>query len=318
MTPILFLLLPELVLLDVAGPAEAFRLAEAKRPGTYALSFHASQPSVRSASGLTVGDLQPLPEQVADDAIVVISGVSGRAMDLSSDASRALIEWLARHWQPGGFTLMSVCAGSLYAAAAGLLDGRQCTTHHSCIDALTTLAPAARVHDNRIFVEDGNIFTSAGITAGIDLALHLIAQQCDPRLACDVARDMVVYLRRAGQDPAMSPWLAHRNHLHPLVHRIQDAIARDPASDWTAARLAALAHTSARHLGRLFAEQAQCTPLAYLHQVRLALARQMLRDTTHSIERIAEQTGFGSARQLRRVWRRYESAPPTAHRALLQ
>jgi transcriptional regulator GlxA family with amidase domain len=314
MTQIHFILLPELVLLDVAGPAEAFRLAEARRPGAYALSYHGSQPAVRSASGLTLGDLAPLPAEVADDAIVVITGVSGRAMSLESPSSRALIAWLRAHYRPDGFRLMGVCAGSLFAAAAGLLDGRQCTTHHSYVDELVRLAPAARVHDNRIFVEDGNIFTSAGITAGIDLSLYLIAQQCDPRVACEVARDMVVYMRRAGQDAAMSPWLANRNHIHPLVHRVQDAIARDPSADWTAARLAALANTSARHLGRLFAEQAQCTPLEYLHQVRLALARQMLRETTQSIERIAERTGFGSARQLRRVWGRYEASPPTAHR----
>jgi transcriptional regulator GlxA family with amidase domain len=250
MTPILFLLLPELVLLDVAGPAEAFRLAEARQPGSYSLSYHSSLPAVRSASGMTLGDLKPLPEQVPDEAIVVITGVSGGAMSLASPSSQALIAWLSSHYRPDGFRLMGVCAGSLFAAAAGLLDGRQCTTHHSCLEELVELAPAARVHDNRIFVEDGNIFTSAGITAGIDLSLYLISQQCDPRLACEVARDMVVYLRRAGQDPAMSPWLAHRNHVHPLVHRVQDAIARDPASDWTAARLAETAHTSARHLGR--------------------------------------------------------------------
>ena len=315
MTDIHFILLPELVLLDVAGPAEAFRLAEARCPGTYALSYHSATPTVRSASGLTLSELSPLPSRVADDAIVVITGVSGHAMSLEAPTSRALVDWLATHYRPDGFRLMGVCAGSLFAAAAGLLDGKQCTTHHSYVDALVKLAPAARVHDNRIFVEDGNILTSAGITAGIDLSLYLIAQQCDPRVACEVARDMVVYLRRAGQDPAMSPWLAHRNHLHPLVHRVQDAIARDPAADWTASRLAALANTSARHLSRLFVEQADCTPLDYLHQARLALARQMLRETGLSIELIAVRTGFGSARQLRRVWSRYEALPPTAHRA---
>ncbi|QEI05349.1 helix-turn-helix domain-containing protein [Pigmentiphaga aceris] len=318
MKPVLFIVLPELVLLDVAGPAEAFRIAATRQPDSYTLSYHGPQPTVRSASGLTIADLQPLPDQVPDNAIVVIAGISGAAMTLASAPAKAVVDWLARLYRPDGFQLMGVCAGSLFAAAAGLLQGRQCTTHHSYLDELRTLAPEARVHDNRIFVEDGNIFTSAGITAGIDLSLHLIAQQCDPRLACEVARDMVVYLRRAGQDPAMSPWLTHRNHLHPLVHRVQDAITRDPAADWTANKLAALAHTSARHLGRLFAEQAECSPLEYLHRVRLALARQMLRDTAHSVERIAEQTGFGSARQLRRVWRRYESASPAAHRHPLQ
>ncbi len=318
MVPVHFILLPEVVLLDVAGPAEAFRLAEQRQPGSFALHFHAVAPELRSASGLSLGRLLPLPDVLDSGAIVVLAGVSGPQADADPAAATTVSRWLRTNYRPEGMQVMAVCAGALITAAAGLLDGRACTTHHACIAQLSTLAPTAAVQENRIFVEDGNVLTSAGITAGIDLALELVSRHGGPRLACDVARDMVVYLRRAGQDPALSPWLAHRNHVHPLVHRVQDAIVRKPAAAWTTERLADLAHTSPRHLSRLFGEHAQCTPLTYLHQVRLALARQLLSDASASIETVAERTGYGSARQLRRVWQRFEPASPTALRQAAQ
>ena len=199
---------------------------------------------------------------------------------------------------------MTVCAGALFAAAAGLTRQRDCTTHHSCLAQLADLDPSARLHDNRIFVEDGNLVSSAGITAGIDLALHM------------VARDMVVYQRRAGTDSALSPWLEHRNHMHPGVHRVQDAVVRNPAAPWSAQSLAEQAHTSARHLTRLFREHAGCTPMDYLYQIRVALARDMLRETRLNLELVAEKSGFGSAQHLRRVWRRFQPQTPSMARTV--
>ncbi|VTR45591.1 transcriptional activator FtrA [Serratia fonticola] len=117
---------------------------------------------------------------------------------------------------------------ALLAAQAGLLDGYHCTTHHAVIDRLRQQAPAALVKENRIFVEDRGVFTSAGITAGIDLALHLVNQYCGADRALEVAREMVVYFRRSGDDPQLSPWLRYRNHLHPAVHRAQDVMAAEP------------------------------------------------------------------------------------------
>ncbi|WP_262363215.1 helix-turn-helix domain-containing protein, partial [Bordetella pertussis] len=129
-----------------------------------------------------------------------------------------------------------------------------------------------------------------------------------------VARDLVVYLRRAGTDPAISPWLDGRNHMHPGVHRVQDAIVHNPAAAWTPQTLAAQAHISARHLSRLFAEHAGCTPMDYLYRVRLALARELIRETRLDLEHVAERAGFGSAHHMRRVWRRHESGSPSAAR----
>ena len=118
-------------------------------------------------------------------------------------------------------------------------------------------------------------------------------------------------MRRTGGDPQLSPWLAHRNHLHPVVHRAQDAILADPARDWTLESIADVACTSVRHLSRLFRDEAGVTVLAYLHRIRLALAREHLATTGWSMERVAERAGFSSAHQMRRVWRQHETRPPS-------
>ena len=128
--------------------------------------------------------------------------------------------------------LVTICSGTLLAARAGLLDDRHCTTHHDLLAMLRALAPRAQVMDNRVFVIDGPVASSAGVTAGIDLALHLIADECGEALAAGVAEDMVVYLRRSQRDPELSPFLANRRHLHSAVHRVQDAMCAEPERDW--------------------------------------------------------------------------------------
>ena len=250
-TEVMFVLLPDVVLLDVAGPADAFRNAARRIPGSYRLRFVGPHAAVAAAVGLTLSGLEPLPDRLAPGTILVLTGVSGAAVDPRAPATRCVIDWLRGSARPA--LLLCVCAGSVVAAHAGLLAGRECTTHHEHIEELRRVEPLARVLDNRIFVEDGAVFTSAGVTAGLDLALHVIGEQQGPRVAADIARDLVVYLRRAGTDPALSPWVMHRNHLHPAVHRVQDAVALNPAASWSAAELSAVACTGARNLSRLFA-----------------------------------------------------------------
>lgn len=314
MRQVLFAILPEVVLLDIAGAAEAFRLASQLVPDSYELQFVGPNASTRSAVGLQLSQLRPLPVSVPDGAIVVIAGVSSRALDLDSPAMKRVGEWLARISRNETVTLMCVCSGSLLAAKAGLLRGRECTTHHEFVETLGELEPTATVHGNRIFVEDGTVFTSAGVTSGIDLALHMIGQQLGHQIAVDVARDLVVYMRRTTADPQLSAWVMHRNHIHPAVHKVQDAIARNPAADWTAKKLATIACMSARNLARLFAEHAECSPLDYVQRLRVALAREMVMNSDLALERVAERSGFSSAHHLRRVWRRWEQVPPAEYR----
>ena len=309
---VVFVLLPRIVLLDLAGPADAFRNAELRVPGSYRMRFVAPQPALQAAVGLQFSGLEPLPVHLAQETILVLTGISGSGIDAREPLTARVIEWL-RGVNPA--LLLCVCAGSVLAAHAGLLADRECTTHHVHIAELRAVEPRARVLENRIFVEDGPVYTSAGVTAGLDLALHLIGQQLGAWCAADIARDLVVYVRRAGSDPALSPWVKHRNHLHPAVHRVQDAVARNPAASWSSAELSAVACTSGRNLARLFAEHAGCSPLDYVQLLRFALARQLVTGSRLDLEGVAARAGFRSAQHLRRVWARWESRPPSTFRS---
>ena len=310
MTEVVFALLPNVILLDVAGPAEAFRIANRLVPGSYTLRYVGSTRAVDSAVGLRLAALRPLPKRLPAGATILVTGVAGTRVDGGDPAIGRLAKWLAHIMQDESHTLLCVCAGSVVAGHAGLLKGRDCTMHHGHVDELRAVEPGARVHANRIFVEDGRVFTSAGVTAGVDLALHVIGRQLGHRVAATVARELVVYMRRSAADPALSPWVLYRNHIHPVVHKVQDAVSRNPAADWPAKRLADLAHTSERNLARLFSQHAQCSPLDYVQRMRVGLARELLTQGDYSVDRVAEMAGFSSAHQFRRIWRRWEERPP--------
>ncbi|WP_213881616.1 helix-turn-helix domain-containing protein [Pseudomonas sp. dw_358] len=319
--PVLFVLLPHVLMLDLAGPAEALRLAnQVGGEGGIGFDLQYAGPvaDIQSSIGLPLNGLAPLPEQVAAGTLVVLVGSTSQVTAAEQHgldtASATLVDWLRRVVAPSREQVLCVCAGALSAARAGLLDGRQCTTHHALCATLQSLAPKARVVENRLYVTDGRISTSAGITAGIDLTLHLLAELAGPRLACTVAREMVVYRRRSGCDPQLSPWISGRNHLHPGVHRVQDAIVADPSDDWSVERMADIACTSSRHLGRLFHEHVGAAPLDYLHRLRVTLARELLEQSGLDMEAVAQRAGFGSARHLRRIWSKFEEGTPSESR----
>ncbi|MCJ7958918.1 MAG: helix-turn-helix domain-containing protein [Pseudomonas sp.] len=319
--PVLFVLLPNVLMLDLAGPAEVLRLAAQVEDSTaveFDLQYVSPVETLQTSIGLPLTGLAPLPPTLAPGTLVVLVGstskVTKACQQAFDSASRVLTQWLQAVFAPSGEKLVCVCAGALSAARAGLLDGRQCTTHHALCASLQSMAPKARVLENRLYVTDGNISCSAGVTAGIDLMLHWVAELAGPRLACAVARDMVVYMRRSGADPQLSAWIAGRNHLHPAVHRVQDAVAAAPCEPWTVTRMASLACTSSRHLARLFHEHVGISPLDYLHTLRLTVARELLVESTLDMETVAERAGFGSARHLRRIWGKYEAGTPSAGR----
>ncbi len=261
--------------------------------------------------------MEPLPEALPHDALVIVSGAADIPLgnvefDRNADTvlEKEIVLWLRRAVRPG-VRLVTICSGALLAARAGLLDGYSCTTHHLTLGELERLAPAARVYENRLFVEDGERLTSAGITAGIDLMLHVVAGLTDHATALAVARYLVVYLRRSGNDPQLSPWLEGRNHMNPVVHRAQDAIAHDPAADWSVERLADIGGASPRNFSRLFNEYAGMTVTDYVNRLKISLAREMLLNSELDIENVAAQAGFASARQFRRVWQRIYKEPPS-------
>ncbi|HEY0191870.1 MAG TPA: helix-turn-helix domain-containing protein [Kofleriaceae bacterium] len=308
---------PRLMMLDVAGPIEAVRRANVEQDAIQLDVQHVGpRARVMSSIGLAVDGVAPLPAQLPDDAMVLVGGSVG-ALTLGGDAAgardqrdeQAIVDWLARRIGPS-HTLITICSGALLAGRAGLLDGHACTTHHLCCAELARIAPRARVLDDRLYVEDGRRFTSAGITAGIDLMLHVLAQLLGQAVAVAVARYLVVYLRRDGAEPQLSPWLEGRDHLHPAIHKVQDAIAAQPRKAWPIAALAKLAGTSVRNLSRLFHGHTGMNLPDYRNRLRVALAHELLAQTQLDIDHVAERAGFGSARQLRRAWSRWYSAPP--------
>ena len=297
--PVIVVLPARTLLLDVAGPLEVLRRANLIQDAVrFDVQYVGTVRSLVTSIGLTVSGIARLPPALPDGAMVVISGSVASILqpagphpaEQPGDAER-IAAWLRKVVGPD-HTLVTICSGALIAARAGLLDGYACTTHHSCVAELAVIAPAARVIDDRLYVADRNRLTSAGVTAGVDLMLHILARETDDATAMAVARYLVVYLRRGGADPQLSPWLDARNHLHPAVHRVQDAIAADPARRWTLQALARLAATSPRHLTRLFAEHAGMTVTEYANSLRIALARELLGQTQLDMERVAERSGL--------------------------
>jgi len=301
---VFFVTLPGSLALDLTGPAETLRLS-----GQFSLHYVGPLAEVELTTGLVVSRLAPLPDVLPDHSIIVLPGVNNSATEFETPPAQAACRWLKMQKtriEQGDIQLVCICSGSLLAGMAGLLDGYQCTSHHAVIPRLRERVPAALVKDNRIFVEDRHILTSAGITAGIDVALYLIGRHLGPQAALDVAREMVVYFRRTGEDPQLSPWLQYRNHLHPAVHRAQNVIAAEPESPWQVEEVAARAHISGRHLTRLFRQYLGISVRDYHEQLRIAIARQRIQQG-FGLEKAALAAGFSSGRQLRRAQLRWQN-----------
>ena len=308
---ILFMLLPGSLILDWAGPAEALRMANRQLEATgqsvrFNLRFLSPQAQTSSSVGVQLAGLEPLPAYATlRPSWVVLVGQAGDSIDVQTPEAQALLHWLrGLRLSVGRLELVTVCAGAVIAAHAGLLAGRRATTHHQHLDELAQTEPRCDVVANRVFVEDGAVFSSAGVTTGIDLFLHRISAVCGAPLAARVAQSMVVALRRGPNDPEFSPFLAYRNHLHPALHRVQDAVGQAPQSDWSVPRMAEVAHTSPRHLTRLFLEHTEIAPLQYLRRIRLAVAQAALQ-SGRNVTQAAEVAGFASDTQLRRAWHQF-------------
>lgn len=315
MIPLYFLVLPDALLLDLVGPAEVFQYAnrinqKAGGDALYQLHFVGPKSQVNNSLGLPI-QLKPLPTTIEANAWLIIPGLVGDEILLTSPAMNSACDWINRHVFS---RYISVCAGALVLAQAGLLKGKNCTTHHIHLDDLKAHVPAHHVLENRLFVIDDNTYTSAGVTAGIDLALYLIQENNNSHLAANIAQDMVLFSRRGSQDPSFSPWLEHRNHLHQKVHQVQNAIQSDPARHWSLDELAQIAHCSSRHLARLFKKETQITTKEYTHKLRLNLALQLLQASNLPIEIIAGRCGFEDSRQFRRLWHRLHNQSPSEFR----
>jgi transcriptional regulator GlxA family with amidase domain len=310
---VVFLLLPNVNLLDLAGPAQVFSSA-ASMGAPYQVVFCANQPELTTAPGLVLADLAPLPVVGAGE-IVLVPGIGLHADSLGDRLLNPTVgRWLNEAYLAGA-NLASVCTGAFVLGEAGLLDGRCCTTHWEAVPLLRSRYPRARVDEATLFVHDGPITTSAGIASGIDMALALVEREHGPLLAAQIARYLVVYLRRNGSHAQQSIYLDYRTHLHPGVHRAQDYLAASLTTPVSLSHLAATAEMSVRSLSRAFKEATGLTPLQYHHRLRLELGAALLDNPDLSIEAVAERCGFEDARQFRRLWQRTFGAPPSRRRA---
>ncbi|MDI5984701.1 helix-turn-helix domain-containing protein [Halomonas sp. M4R5S39] len=300
------LMLPGQVPLDLVGPLQVLHGAQRHCEGI-SIRYFGPCASLDWLGPLSLSGIEPLPVRVESWDLLLVPGQYRRGIVPAFQP--VCVDWLRRQ-ATGADTLMAVCSGALLLGEAGLLDGRRCTTHHTLLDRLRGVAPGAQVQGDCIFIEDGPVLTSAGISTGVDTMLHWVTRRLGHRLALGVAREMVLYLRRSGQEPQLAGWLEGRNHVDERMHRLQDALCERLRERWTLEDMAEVAVMSERHLRRRFVEVAGMSPLDYLARLRLQLARQLIEETPWSLARIAEEVGLGGDRQLRRAWKRYASGSP--------
>ena len=296
MPRVVFVLVPQLHLLDLAGPAQAFWTAGDLGYG-YELTYVSEAPTVPTAQGVPVSSNTSWPSLTADD-LVVIPGWRAASRPQPTVGPEHL-QRIADH-HAGRGTVASVCAGAFALGSAGLLDGRRCTTHHDLQDALAQRYPAATVLRDVLYTTDERVVTSAGIASGIDLALHLIAARDGVSAAARVAREMVVYARRNGDEPQASAMLRYRSHLSETIHQVQDLIDARFTDSLRLADLADALKVSERTLTRMFTTATGLTPLRYQQALRIERAEHLIGHGS-TIEAAARAVGFSDARMLRRL-----------------
>lgn len=310
------LIFDDVEVLDFCGPFEVFSVArlagemdDAHR--LFQVLTVAEEPrTIRCRGGLlvrphaTTGDCPPL------DILVVPGGMGTRR----ERHNTGLLQWIAAQNARTELTA-SVCTGAFLLAEAGLLAGRRATTHWAYSQDLARRYPDVRVDAEPIHVRDGNVVTSAGVTAGIDLALALVEEDIGRAAALSVARHLVVYLRRPGGQAQFSAQLRAQSARREPLRDVQHWISEHPADDLSVDRLAARAGLSPRQFARAFAAETGVPPGQHVAQVRLEAARRMLEDCTHGIEQVAKACGYGNCEAMRRAFIRALGVPPAAYRA---
>ncbi|GHA85806.1 MULTISPECIES: GlxA family transcriptional regulator [Streptomyces] len=305
---VLVVLFDDVLSLDVSGPMEVFAGAS-RTPGvSYELrTASLSGAPVRCSSGLTLVPDGALVDAGVPDMLLVPGGPGTRTPD------PALIDWLRAN-APRAGQLVSVCSGALLLAGSGQLDGHRVTTHWSLCEALARDHPAVEVDPEPIFVRDGRLATSAGVTAGIDLALALVEEDHGREVALTVARHLVVFLRRPGNQAQFSAQLTAQTAVREPLRDVQHWITQHPDADLCVEALAARARLSPRHFTRAFRAETGLTPGRYVERVRLEQARRLLEDTTDGVAGISRASGYGTPEAMRRAFVKALGTAPAEYR----
>ncbi len=297
--------------LDVLGPVEVFAQAALEVPGAYRVDVVAPVGGgmVTTENGVRLG-AEPLPEPPPrHDTLIVAGGAGARA----AAADAAVVDWIVRAAAQAHRTI-SVCTGAYLLAAAGLLDGRRATTHWAHCDDLARSYARVRVEPDPVFVRDGDVWTSAGVTAGIDLALALVEDDLGPHVALAVARELVVFLKRPGGQSQFSRALSAQQAARPELRELQAWIAGHLDEELTVAALAGRALMSERTFARAFHREVGQTPASYVEALRVERARDLLQDGAPSLDAVAATVGFASAEVLRRAFHRRVGVSPAEYR----
>ncbi|MFD7164434.1 GlxA family transcriptional regulator [Streptomyces violascens] len=307
---VLVVLFDDVQSLDVTGPAEVF--AGVGRvvgdPAAYRLRFASLDGApVTAHSGLRLMADSALADAAPADILLVPGGDGTRSAD------PRLINWLRAHG-PRAPRLVSVCSGSMLLAEAGLLDGRRATTHWAYCAEMARRYPAVRVEPDPIFVRDGNIATSAGVTAGIDLALALVEEDHGRAAALGLARNMVVFLRRPGNQAQFSAQLAAQTAQREPLRELQQWITEHPDGDLSVEALARRASLSPRHFARAFHAETGTTPGRYVERVRLEHARRLLEETPSGVREVSRAAGYGTPEAMRRAFVKKLGTAPAEYR----
>ncbi|MFJ5990902.1 GlxA family transcriptional regulator [Lentzea sp. NPDC092896] len=306
---VVFVVFDGMKMLDVTGPAEVF--AEANLAGAdYSIRYVSpSGEAVTTSVGIRL-PVDGVAGDVAEADTVIVSG--GEALGRLP----VPVELVAaiRELAPRVRRLVSICTGSFALAAAGVLSGRRATTHWKQAGRLARGYPDVEVLADAIFVEDGGVFTSAGVSAGMDLALALVERDYGADLARTVARSLVMFMQRPGGQSQFSAPLEVRRPSTPVLREVVDLVSAQPALDHSAGNLAARVGVSARHLARMFVSELDTTPARFVEQVRLDHAKALL-DAGLGVAQAARQAGFGSSETMRRVFVARLGVSPSEYRA---
>ncbi len=313
---IVFLVFPYAHLLDLAGPAQVFFEASQHGGQNYQLIYTALVPSQATRQSLHLSRLIPVENiTLGHGDFLCLPGVDFerfQAGELDRDI-RALSPWVRDQLKKGAY-LGSICSGALLLARMKILNHRICTTHWKCLDHLAKLAPKAKVVDQRLYCLDENVFTSAGMTAGIDMALALVEEWDSPLVAARVAKEMVINVRRPDTVAQHNIFLDFKNHFNADVYQAQQILSSNLSAQFTIEQLAKKLHLSSRHLARLFKEHTGETMHTYREKVRLKLAEKLLKHSEKSIKEIAVICGYAQTRQFLRLWRKHQTQTTTAFR----
>lgn len=307
------LVFPGVQSLDVSGPLDVF--AEANRfllPGDqYQTEVIGTQHgAIACSNGMAL-----LPRRHYQDVgghvdlLLVAGGPSLLTDDLGPNVYRWLNDMVPRARRYG-----SICNGALVLAAAGLLDGKRVTTHWNDVDVLAERAPGANIEVDRLFIQDGSLYTSAGVTAGIDLSLHLLAQDHGQEVALNVAKRLVVFTQRAGGQSQFSPYLTPYAEPNSPVAQVQHYVLEHLAEPLSVGDLAAVAKMSVRNFSRVFARDAGVTPADFVSAARVDAARVMLENGNAPLKTVAWECGFGDPHNMRKVFQRRFGVSPQQYR----